>query len=93
MHPQDNTTPPTHTHWPSSPSPMSYHRGLYAAELMEGLALVKEHKGLDDLSASARATKAATYKPRSSWEGISSAGTILKNEGKRKSKQPGLRVT
>lgn len=41
---------------------MPYHRGLYAAELMEGLALVKERKrealgggfvvGLDELSAS-----------------------------------------
>lgn len=48
---------------------------------MEGLALAKEHKGLDDLSASDRATKAATDKPWSSWERISSTGPILKNEG------------
>lgn len=45
MHSQDNNTP-----FPSSP--LSYHRRLHTAELMEGLALTKEHKGLDDLSAS-----------------------------------------
>lgn len=66
---------------------MSYHRRLYSAELMEGLALTKEHKGLDDLSASNRVTKAATYKPQSSWERISSAGPILKNQGTWKEKE------
>lgn len=71
---------------------------------MEGLAPAKEHKGLDDLSASDWATKAATYKPWSSWERISSAGPILKNEGtreegegggngERKSKQTSVRLT
>lgn len=59
---------------------MSYHRRLYAVELMEGLALMKEHKGLDDLSASDWDTKAATYKPRSSW-GKKLTGLVLKNKG------------
>lgn len=68
MHPQDNNTPPALP----PPNPRL---------ITEALALEKEHKGLDDLSASARATKAATYKRQSSCEGISSAGTILKNEG------------
>lgn len=48
MHPQDNHPPPTLL----PPCTVSYHRRLYTVELMEGLALVKEHKGLDDLSAS-----------------------------------------
>lgn len=46
MHPQDNNTPPS-----LPPCTVSYHRRLYTAELMEGLALMKEHKGLDELSA------------------------------------------
>lgn len=49
MHPQNNNTPSFHV--PPPPHVLS---------LMEGLALAKEHKGLDDLSASDGATKATT---------------------------------
>lgn len=77
MHPQDNNTPPL-----LFLLPVPYHRRLYTAELMEGLALVKEHNGAwMSFQPQDGATKAATYKPRSSWEMISSAGPILKNEG------------
>ena len=55
--------------------------------LMEGLAVAQEHKGLDDLSASDGATKATTNKPWSSWERISSAWPILKNEGAREEEE------
>ena len=56
---------------------------------MEGLAVAQEHKGLDDLSASDGATKATTNKPWSSWERISSAWPILKNEGAREEEEGG----
>lgn len=48
MHPQNNNTPSFHV-----PPPR-------VLSLMEGLALAKEHKGLDDLSAADGATKATT---------------------------------
>lgn len=48
MHPQNNNTPSFHV-----PPP-------HVLSLMEGLALAKEHKGLDDLSAADGATKATT---------------------------------
>lgn len=89
MHPQDNNTPP-----------VSYHRRLYTAELMEGLALMKEHKGLDDLSALDLATKTATYKPWSSWERSAQQGLFLKTRaqgrGRKReteSKQTNVRLT
>lgn len=85
MHPWDNNTPPPPPHPPS----VSYHTRLYTAELMEGLAAATQHKWLDDLSASDGATKAATCEPWSSWEGISSAGPILKNEGTREEEEGG----
>lgn len=77
MHPQNNNTPPFLF--------LSYHRRLFAAELMEGLALVKEHKGLDDLSAFRLSHKRQLpTNPGAAGKGSAHQGLFLKKEGTRR---------